>query len=165
MIIDVFSNKMFKTTSNKTEVLFKLLEARYKSFNEVNGTLVSPFTYDFTPDDLWKSYELLVIQMQEALNLQGTPVFNNMWCNVYTPGTGLAKHDHTGIQFTGLHIIKQTKDQPQTVFFENETSENSIVLDLKEGDVIIFPGTVFHEVPINETDDVRITSVFTFAIE
>lgn len=165
MIIDTFSHKVFKTSSNKTEVLYKLFESKYPGFKDINGSLASPCTHDFTVDDWWKLYNLSIEQFIQEMGLSGLVTKHNIWCNIYTNGTGLPKHDHGTIQWIGMHFVKLKQTHPQTVFYESDSSENKMILDVKEGDVLIIPGSLFHKVPANELNDVRITSVFAFSLE
>lgn len=165
MIIDVFSHKVFKTSSTKTEVLNNLFQSKYPGFKDINGSLASPCTHDFTVNDWWKLYDDVIAQFKQEMSLDNNVIKHNIWSNIYSTGVGLEKHDHGDIAWIGMHFVKLKQTHPQTIFYETETGDNKMTLGTKEGDVLIIPGALFHEVPANELDDVRITSVFAFSFE
>jgi len=119
-------------------------------------------------------------------------ILNNPWYNYYQKYSNQELHDHIQFDsnkmfqlFSGIHYLKLNQDHPKitfynpslahimyegTNFFNDDNLNHSFfkkyfVLDVKEGDLIIFPSCLGHAVFQQTVDDPRITIAFNIQSE
>lgn len=104
------------------------------------------------------------------------------WINENNKGDFNVMHSHPGTDISAVYYVTLPKNEKNFIrfyrpgldlFLYNEFnhklkhSSNTTYFDLevKENNLIIFPGFLFHEVPINNTDEKRITVAMNFKCE
>jgi len=112
----------------------------------------------------------------------------NFWYNLSTKGSHQEVHDHLGgpmpISYAAIHYVLFDKDEhASTVFYHPLTQilkctqpttndqlklpdykEFQKLLDVEEGDLIIFPSYVLHSVMPQASEKLRITTAFNICI-
>ena len=165
MIVNIFSHKAFKVKNSNHEGIYQRLEIKYPNKDEINGSLITPVNESFSRDQWWNMYSADVSSMISAMSLSGTPVVYNMWCNAYSTGTELTKHNHGTGKYIGMHYVKYLPgEHSPTVFYESETSNNKMTVDLEQGDLLIIPSELYHEVAANTSANIRVVAVFSFEL-
>lgn len=111
---------------------------------------------------------------QEMLDYHGYDEKKNpvadAWCNLNAPGARNELHCHEKAQFTAVYFLKAKPNSGELVLKNpaNVTNQchpgapgvQDIVVEPKEGGLIIFPGWVPHEVWINNSGEERISLAF-----
>ena len=165
MIVNIFSHKAFKVKNSNHEGIYQRLDTKYPNKAEINGSLITPVNESFSRDQWWNMYSTNVSSMISAMSLSGTPVVKDMWCNAYNTGTKLTKHNHGARRYIGMHYIKYLPgEHSPTVFYESETSNNTMTVDLEQGDLLIIPSELYHEVAANTSTNIRVVAVFSFEL-
>jgi hypothetical protein len=132
-----------------------------------------------------QEYENFASKNNLNINIH-TYSFDNLWYNYYIKHSNQELHDHLKYNdddkfplFTAVHFLKLNKDHPKIVFynpslahiayrnvdfFKNNLNHSFFkkyfVLDVIEGDFIIFPSCLEHAVFQQTIDDPRITISF-----
>jgi uncharacterized protein (TIGR02466 family) len=107
----------------------------------------------------------------------------HVWANLYPPGSFIEKHNHSPAPLTASFYLKKPKDSGN-IIFENPIStllryqpfkglsdkDNYDVafdslLEVKEGDVVIFPGWLIHKTEKNNSLDDRIIIGFDLSYQ
>lgn len=165
MIVNIFSNKAFRVKNSNHELIYQHLETKYPNKDEIYGSLITPISETFTRNQWENLYKDNISSMISEMGLTGTPVIKDMWCNAYTVGTSLPKHNHGTGRYIGMHYIKYTPgEHSPTVFYENESSNNKMTVDVNEGDLLIIPSNVYYDVAANTSTNLRLVSVFSFEL-
>ena len=145
----------FKTTDTyilKRKELSKIKDFIYESLNK------------FTTE-LWRTEQKVIITQS--------------WCNKNPPGTEHPVHHHANSIISGVFYFKQNSTMPPIQFsrvdrpsFMPKTEEYNIFnsdmlfFPMIEGELILFPSSVWHAVLPNESKDTRYSMSFnTFANE
>jgi uncharacterized protein (TIGR02466 family) len=95
------------------------------------------------------------------------------WVNYNPPNTLHALHHHTNSVYSGVVYVRSPKGAAGLIFdkqplpalsFEvkeyNESNSNSWEIPVEDGDILIFPSNQLHMVPLNTTNQDRITIAF-----
>lgn len=165
MIVNIFSYKAFKVTNPAHGVIYQHLETKYPNKDDINGSLITPISETFTRDQWANVYKDNISSMISEMGLNGTPVIKDMWCNAYNVGTDLPKHNHGTGGYIGMHYIKYIpSEHSPTVFYENESSNNKMTVDISEGDLLIIPSNLYHDVAANTSTNLRVVAVFSFEL-
>ena len=98
---------------------------------------------------------------------------DEIWYNVYTKNMYQELHTHRISLFSGIFYLKFNKNiHSPTIFYNNffnidfcqETYSDINIFcfkpEINEGDLIIFPSNILHEVKPQTTDELRITIAF-----
>jgi hypothetical protein len=112
----------------------------------------------------------------------------NFWYNLSTKGAHQEVHDHLGgplpISYAAIHYVLFNKEEHTSALFYNpltqilkctqpattdqlklpDYSEFQKLLDVEEGDLIIFPSYVLHSVMTQLSEKLRITTAFNICI-
>jgi hypothetical protein len=112
----------------------------------------------------------------------------NFWYNLSTKGAHQEVHDHLGgpvsISYAAIHYVLFDKEEHTSAVFYNpltqilkctqpattdqlklpDYSEFQKLLDVEEGDLIIFPSYVLHSVMTQLSEKLRITTAFNICI-
>ena len=70
------------------------------------------------------------------------------WYNQYTKLSYHGWHDHQGIKWASIYYLELSEDNPVTEF-RNFLTQDVIRVNVKEGDIITFPGFMDHRSPPN----------------
>lgn len=111
--------------------------------------------------------------VEDIMKISGIELYvTNSWLNVAHPGQFHTKHDHPNSIVSGV-LYLNTKPSDKIVFLRDDRSiwsmnhtelniHNSMSwwLPAIEGSLYLFPSTLMHEVPPNESDDLRISISF-----
>jgi uncharacterized protein (TIGR02466 family) len=110
---------------------------------------------------------------------------SDIWFNAYKKGQWQESHHHYGKQsvyFSAVHFLKYDKELHPPLIFNNmnrllftpcnigrSTSldywDLDKVVDVEEGDVIIFPSFIEHQVNVQESDELRSTISFNIELK
>lgn len=101
---------------------------------------------------------------------------SQMWGNIMTKGGYQHRHSHSNSFISGVVYIKLPEGSPITRFHKRESSDgfhfsnsgemteyNSQSIEMGgvvEGDVVLFPSYLIHDVPQNQSEGQRITVAF-----
>lgn len=78
--------------------------------------------------------------------------YQNFWYQQYVNGDEHDWHQHRGASWANVYFLELPEDGPKTTFRDSVTKE-VIVADVKEGDILTFPGIVWHRSPPNESKE------------
>ena len=70
-----------------------------------------------------------------------------IWFQQYLRGGSHGWHIH-GESYTGVYYVEFEKDFPKTELINQFDQDQKIIIDAKEGDIIIFPSFVIHRSPV-----------------
>jgi len=81
-----------------------------------------------------------------------------MWFNVYRKGGFMRPHDHYEAYYGSSLYLSTTQETSPIVFSHPaQVKFNTVHMEYPQpGELLIWPGWMFHEVPVNMTDDNRI---------
>ena len=86
---------------------------------------------------------------------------NSIWYQQYIKLDHHSFHNHTN-QWSGIYYLELDKKSPGTQF-KNYVSNRSFSPDVKEGDVLIFPGWLDHRSPPNLSQKRKTVIAFNFS--
>lgn len=110
---------------------------------------------------------------------------DDIWINVYQKGQWQENHHHHGnddVYFSAVHFLKYNKEKhpplifnsPQNILMApNELGRHTNLtywdldhkVDVHEGDLVIFPSYLEHQVNVQESDEERITISFNIKVK
>lgn len=104
-----------------------------------------------------------LINMLKKINYDDA-VVHEIWFQQYKLNNFHGWHLH-GRNFTGVYYIDFSKNLKQkgTEFIDIGNPKNKFVLDVKEGDIIIFPSNIWHRSPSIKSDSIK--TIISFNIE
>ena len=98
-----------------------------------------------------------------ALGYQSA-IIEEFWFQQYVNGDSHGWHTH-GSNFTGVYYLELDERSPKTEIIEPSKQNKKIVMDVHEGDLLMFPSYVIHRAPVIK-DDYRKTIVsFNFILD
>lgn len=71
---------------------------------------------------------------------------HNMWFQQYLKNSAHPWHTH-GSQLVGVYYLELAENSPKTELMVPFNQTEKIVLDIKEGDIVVFPSFVIHQAP------------------
>ena len=77
------------------------------------------------------------------------------WVNVREPGQGIELHAHPDASFAATYYVKTPKGCGDLICYIKDGKEYRITPE--EGDIIIIPFYILHEIEINKSNDLRIS--------
>lgn len=86
---------------------------------------------------------------------------NEIWFQQYLTGSEHGWHVHSS-NFTGVYYLELPNDSPKTKIIE-PYSNKEIILDVEEGDIIIFPSFTIHKAPKNMSNKRK--SIISFNVD
>ena len=95
----------------------------------------------------------------KKIGLSKVQIFD-LWFQQYSRGDTHGWHVH-GHNFTGVYYLEFSKDSPRTQIVE-PTSLRIIDVDVKQGDVIIFPSMFIHRAPPSKSNNRKTIISFNF---
>jgi len=78
---------------------------------------------------------------------------NNMWFQQYLLNSKHNWHTHPGVNWSAIYYVEMKSDSVKTELYD--LTENKIIqgIELKEGDLFVFPSNILHRSPPNLTND------------
>tara|TARA_R100001509_G_scaffold164291_1_gene141323 strand:+ start:905 stop:1462 length:558 start_codon:yes stop_codon:yes gene_type:complete len=91
-------------------------------------------------------------------------LLHGIWFQQYDKNGTHGWHTH-GNNFTGVYYLDLPKDSPATQICNPMNQEEVIDLNVKEGDIIIFPSFVVHRAPYNKSNSTKTIISFNLDLE
>jgi uncharacterized protein (TIGR02466 family) len=174
---------LFPTPVYKDKVMHSLSEEEQTVIKNGNYSLGtsgthSDFEYRYLDNPVFKN---LKNELQKHVNEYAKTIFKynldvyitQSWININPPGSHHSMHTHSNSVFSGVYYITvpagantiSFHSPIKNMFFiepEEWNSFNSPVwsIGVEEGQVILFPSSLYHEVTLNVTNQTRICIAF-----
>jgi hypothetical protein len=87
---------------------------------------------------------------------------NQIWFQQYFKNSQHGWHTH-GCNFTGIYYLDLPLDSPKTILIEPYDLKTKINVNIKEGDILIFPSYVLHKAPKNQSN--RSKTIISFNMD
>jgi len=151
---NVYTDFVGQSTIDYSKIIFYFKEEYEKFSREINLCL-----HEYILDETWFNY------YSKGCNQEYHDHLSSQRCSLYSMVYFLKLNDdHPKITFhnyTNLHAIFTTNSKIKKVYRDKDI-KHSITrpywnLNIKEGDLIIFPSYLFHGVFVQKTNDPRIT--------
>jgi hypothetical protein len=75
---------------------------------------------------------------------------SEIWFQQYLQGSEHGWHTHSG-NWTNVYYLEFPEGSPKTTLIDPFDKKTIIEVDVKEGDLLVFPAFVMHKAPINES--------------
>jgi hypothetical protein len=98
-----------------------------------------------------------------ALGYQSS-IIDEFWFQQYVNGDSHGWHTH-GSNFTGVYYLELDNNSPKTEIIEPSKQNKKIVLDVKEGDIVMFPSYTIHRAPVINNDIRKTIVSFNFILD
>jgi uncharacterized protein (TIGR02466 family) len=175
---------LFPTPVYKNNINYILNDQELDYINSVkdtniqdNGTLQNGEHY-VLDKPVFKGLKQL---LQKELDIYAREVFKyscdlyitHSWLNVNPNGTAHFSHTHVNSVFSGVFYIELPENSSGLTFFNdrkpmfhitpnefNSFNSEFWTLDMKQGDVVLFPSEMYHEVATNKSTTERISLAF-----
>jgi hypothetical protein len=96
----------------------------------------------FILNDLQKHFDECAIDLgYDKINIK------RIWFQQYLEGGSHGWHIH-GETYTGVYYVEFEKDFPKTELINQFDQNKKIIVDAKEGDIVIFPSFIIHRSPV-----------------
>lgn len=138
----------------------------------------------FSWQDILSQYVPNIEELSKELNISGQVSVNSAWINAYKTNQSHDLHDHLPCQFSAVHYLKYNPEVHTSTIFVNPYRQVSLssapridtsIMDLvqpmwtpqslvqiEEGDILIFPSFFEHKVARQQSDEMRVTISFNF---
>ena len=90
---------------------------------------------------------------------------NNIWFQKYQINDTHNWHCHPGTHFSNIYYLELPENTLKTEFKNPSDIEKTFCFDVKEGDILTFPGWYIHRSPIVKTDSRKTVVVFNTCME
>jgi hypothetical protein len=90
--------------------------------------------------------------------------FKNLWFQQYNQNGKHGWHIHTE-NYTGVYYVKLSNKSAKTELINPFSQNEKIIIDAKEGDVVIFPSYVIHRAPTQKEKNNKIIISFNINFE
>lgn len=97
-----------------------------------------------------------------ALGYQSS-IVEEFWFQQYIKGDAHGWHTH-GSNFTGVYYLELDETSPKTEIIEPSKQNKKIVMDVHEGDILMFPSYVIHRAPIMNDNNRKTIVSFNFIL-
>lgn len=98
-----------------------------------------------------------------ALGYQSS-IIDEFWFQQYVNGDSHGWHTH-GSNFTGVYYLELDTNSPKTEIIEPSKQNKKIVLDVKEGDIVMFPSYTIHRAPVINNNIRKTIVSFNFVLD
>ena len=161
--IPIFKFHIKDWKSSKEKILTEVLSTPSSIPKNVEGERCCTTSYFVKYNkEVYSEFLELILPTFDIMNKYGLNVgdVKHVWYQRYVKGDYHPKHNHdNGCKWSGVFYANYDPEvHKPTVFY----TEEPIDLKIVEGDLIIFPGPLYHEVLPCETDIERI--IFSFNI-
>jgi len=92
-----------------------------------------------------------VLEMYKELGYDGYTL-HELWYQQYYKNSKHGWHTHSA-NFTNVYYLELPDSVPKTKIVSPYDQKTIIEVDVKEGDILIFPSFVVHKAPVNLTND------------
>ena len=168
---------------NSIEEEFKFIEKLRYIEQKENRNFKSDDTYLLKHKELFKIkdfiYESLIKYTQNILQTKQRLVVTQAWTNRNPPNSKHHDHVHPNSIISGVFYFKQSKTLPPIQFSKsiqdsfklnpekyNQLNSETFLLPMVDGELVLFPSSLRHAVPINKGNDTRYSMSFnTFCID
>jgi hypothetical protein len=149
--------KLFKEHTIIKENLLKIIESckneSLKSKDEYYSDNIEKLdwseSHNFKRE--WVNYIInpLLKNLTEMISSMGFKTYNitEIWFQQYIKNSEHGWHIH-GSNYTGVYYVELNENSPQTEIMNPEDLTKKQKLNVKEGDIIIFPSFVIHKAPL-----------------
>ena len=96
----------------------------------------------------------IIKEIHEELGFKTLDV-HKIWFQQYDTDSVHGWHMHTQCQWTSVYYVDLPEGTPQTEILNPFTQNDVQTLEVKEGDVIMFPSYVIHQAPTNKGVDTK----------
>jgi hypothetical protein len=109
-------------------------------------------------------FDELDVQMKEIFNAikHDDYCYQTFWFQRYKKHDTHSWHQHRGSSWASIYFLELDSMAPKTIF-KNVTNERIFMPDVEEGDIITFPGFVWHCSPPNESENLK--TIIAFNVE
>ena len=171
----------------KDKLLSEMNDAQLSQPREWNCSIQSSFETntnmtDFSWDFFYDSIKPNLIEMHTELGGNPTLQFNmtEAWLNKYKRGDSQEVHTHIGgdnTTFSCAYFAQYANNDAKFIFYDPDQTKhlgnyskhystvNTWFPDVQEGDIIIFPSWLHHQVDVHRSDTTRITVSANFQIK
>ena len=168
---------------NSIEEEFKFIKnLRYIEQKE-NGNFKSDDTYLLKHKELSKIKDFILQSLnkytQKVLNTKQRLVVTQAWTNRNPPNSKHHEHVHPNSILSGVFYFRQSKTLPPIQFSKavqdgiklnpekyNQLNSETFLLPMVDGELVLFPSSLRHSVPINKGNEERYSMSFnTFSID
>jgi hypothetical protein len=163
-----------KTHSKIKKQLISLLKKTDSNFleskNDYFGDLIHRLDWNNSTNFSRKWVEFLQPYLHKHLknfaNVLGYQDINfiNLWFQQYNQNGKHGWHIHSE-NYTGVYYVKLSDNSAKTELINPFSQNQKIIIDAKEGDVVIFPSYVIHRAPTQEEKTNKIIISFNINFE
>ena len=170
----------------KDKLLSEMKDATLSQPSEWNCSVQSSFETktnmtDFSWDFFYDSIKSNLMEMHSELG--GNPLsridMTEAWLNKYTKGDSQEVHTHIGgddCTFSLAYFAQYAENDAKFIFYDPDQTKhlgnyskhystvNTWFPDVREGDIIIFPSWLHHQVDVHRSDTTRITVSANFKV-
>ena len=170
----------------KDILLSEMQNATLSQPSEWNCSVKSSFESDtnmsdFSWDYFYECIKPNLLEMHQQLN--GNPLahidMTEAWLNQYTMGDSQEVHTHIGgddCTFSLAYFAQYAENDAKFIFYDPDQTKhlgnyskhystvNTWFPDVREGDIIIFPSWLHHQVDVQRSDTTRITVSANFKV-
>lgn len=135
--------------------------------NEYFGDLIHKLDWKNSQDKSRKWVQFIQPHLQkyfnECANKLGyqTVNINNLWFQQYNKNGKHGWHIH-GDNYTGVYYVKFSKKAARTELIDPFSQGKKIIINAKEGDIVIFPSYVIHRAAKQKDNSEKIIISFNF---
>ena len=155
----------------------KFVEKQKLQNNGDNGNYRSKNTYLFNNKQLSKIKKFcedsVKIFSEEIFYLEENLKITQSWCNANPKGSIHHAHTHSNSIISGVFYLRLNNDNPPIIFNNefnwgiapkikkyNIFNSGQLIIPVKAGELILFPSSLNHNVPINKSETVRLSLSF-----
>jgi len=104
--------------------------------------------------------------LKEIYNDWGYTFFkiHDYWFQQYKKGSEHGWHTHLNCSFTGVYYLDLPEDAPKLQIRNPDSLHEIETIDVKEGDVVIFPSLVLHRSAKNQSDEMKTIISFNMSV-
>tara|TARA_R100001132_G_C3237716_1_gene69741 strand:+ start:61 stop:654 length:594 start_codon:yes stop_codon:yes gene_type:complete len=135
--------------------------------NEYFGDLIHKLDWKNSQDKSRKWVQFIQPHLQkyfnECANKLGyqTVNINNLWFQQYNKNGKHGWHIH-GDNYTGVYYVKFSEKAARTELIDPFSQDKKIIINAKEGDIVIFPSYVIHRAVEQQDNSEKIIISFNF---
>ena len=146
-----YTDKLLMKDEYYSDSVSKLDWSKSQDFSRPWTQLLKPHIQDY------------LNKLAVALGYQSADI-EQFWFQQYVNGDSHGWHTH-GSNFTGVYYLELDKDSPRTEIIEPSRQNKKFIMDVNEGDILMFPSYVIHRAPM-VNNDIRKTIVsFNFILD
>ena len=180
IIYEIFPTAIYKTNINRAFLKkeIKIINDNYKKLNNNFGNKTSKNT-NILEEKCLKNIKNFILKSlnkyyQNVLKVKNCkPFITNSWLNFTGKNQWHHQHNHSNSYVSGVLYLNVVKEIDHIVFHKNDylmfnfnTLENSPYntniwkINVDNGDLVLFPSNLQHDVPFRDHDSIRISLAF-----